>query len=112
MRNGERIETARTDLATLLGNLASQLRNDGLALTGMATLESNPGEVKYRDLTELMGSLERTASLMEAVKDRLCQKCRMQGVAEHVTFGMEPEDGQRSQLKGEWRRGKGKKAGN
>lgn len=87
----DRIETEQTDVATYLGGLASRLRNDALALTGLAWRESHPGAVDHEDLHGLAGSLERTAKVLEAVKDRLCPGCRLLDVAEHVTFGAVPE---------------------
>ncbi|MBI2932399.1 MAG: hypothetical protein HYY16_12175 [Planctomycetes bacterium] len=99
MRNN--VETARTDLATLLSELVSRLRNDGLALTGLAWRESHPGSADHEDLHGLAGSLERTAKVVEAIRDRLCATCRMVDVAERVTFGKVPEVVQEPKAKGE-----------
>lgn len=71
---GDSIETEQTDVATLLAGLASRLRNDGLALAGIACRDAEPGAVEHRDLNGLAGSLERTAALLEAVKERLCEE--------------------------------------
>lgn len=87
MRDGKQLETGSADLATLLGNLASRLRNDGLTLVGIASTQFSPGEQEHRDYNELATSLERTAALMEAAKDRLCQQCRLININEHVIFG-------------------------
>ena len=99
MRNN--VETARTDLATLLSELAGRLRNDGLALTGLAWRESHPGSADHEDLHGLAGSLERTAKVLEAIRDRLCGKCRMLDAVERVTFGKVPEADQEPKTKGE-----------
>ena len=98
MRNN--VETARTDLATLLSELAGRLRNDGLALTGLVWRESHPGSADHEDLLGLAGSLERTAKVLEAIRDHLCQTCQMLDVAEQVTFGAVPEVGRKSKTKG------------
>ena len=98
---GDSIETEQTDVATLLAGLASRLRNDGLALAGIACRDAAPGTVEHRDLTGLAGSLERTAALLEAVKERLCQECRLRDVVERVTFGKVPEVEQEPKTKGE-----------
>ncbi len=102
----DRIETEQTDVATYLGGLASRLRNDALALTGLASRESYPGNRDHEDLHGLAGSLERTAALLEAVKDRLCQECRLLDVAEQVTFGAVPEVGRKPKKKGARTHGK------
>ena len=96
----DRIETEQTDVATYLGGLASRLRNDALALTGLAWRESRPGASDHEDLHGLAGSLERTAALLEAVKDRLCRACRLLDVAEKVTFGAVPGVGRKLRKKG------------
>lgn len=91
MSLADRIVTEQKDVATLLGGLACRLRNDGLALTGIACPDSTPGAVEHGDLHELSGSLDRVANLVEAVKERLCRKCRLLNVAELVPFGTVPE---------------------
>ena len=100
MKQVTSVELDRTDLATWLGRLACRLRNDGLTLMGRANLESSPGEHEYEDFSELWSSLERTASLLEAVKDQLCEGCRTLDVLDRVTFGMAPEARTRSPRKG------------
>ncbi len=107
----DRIETEQTDVATYLSGLASHRRNDALALTGLASRESHPGNRDHEDFHGLAGSLERTAALLEAVKDRLCQKCRLLDVAEQVTFGKVPEAGRKPKKKGARTHGKGKEEG-
>jgi len=97
----KKVETESTDVATFLGGLAIRLRNDGLALTGLAWRHSQPGNADHEDLQGLAGSVEQTAKLLEAVKDRLCTKCRLLDVSEHVTFGAVPEVGKESKAKGE-----------
>lgn len=82
-----KVELDRTDVATFLSGLTSRLRNNALALTGLAWRHSHPGNADHEDLHDLAGSLERTAALLAAAKDRLCQKCKLQGVAVQVTFG-------------------------
>ena len=101
MSLAKKVEAERTDVATFLRGLASRLRNDALALTGLAWRESHPGNAEHQDLHGLAGSLERTAALLEAVKDRLCQTCQLLDVAEQVTFGAVPEVGQQPRTKGE-----------
>ena len=99
MSLAKKVEAERTDVATFLGGLASRLRNDALALTGLAWRESHPGNADHEDLHGLAGSLERTAALLEAVKDRLCQTCQLLDVAEQVTFGASPEVGRKPRKK-------------
>lgn len=102
----KKVETERTDVATFLGGLASRLRNDALALTGLASRESYPGNQDHEDLHGLADSLERTAAFLEAVKDRLCQECRLLEVEEQVTFGKVPEVGRKPKKKGARTHGK------
>ena len=115
MKQPDSVELNRTDLDMWLSRLACRLRNDGLALVGRASLESSPGQQHYEDLTEVWNSLERTASLLEAVQGRLCEGCRTLDVSECVTFGAVPEARACSPKKGgrshEQEEGKGRKAG-
>jgi hypothetical protein len=115
VKQTESVELDQSDLATWLSRLACRLRNDGLALVGRASLVSSPGQQDYEDLGEVWNSLERTASLLEAVKGRLCAGCRTLDVSERVTFGMVPEARARSPKRGgkshEQEEGKGRKAG-
>jgi hypothetical protein len=96
-----KVEMERTDVATFLGGLASRLRNDALALTGLAWRHSHPGNADQEDLHGLArSSLERTAALLEAVKDRLWQRCQLLDVAEQVTLGAVPEVERKPKTKG------------
>jgi len=115
MKQPDSVELDRTDLAMWLSRLACRLRNDGLALVGRASLESSPGQQHYEDLTEVWNSLERTASLLEAVQGRLCVGCQTLDVSECVTFGAVPEarvhPHQKRGRSHEQEEGKGRKAG-
>ncbi len=96
----KKVETERTDVATFLSGLASRLRNDALALSGLAWRESHPGASDHEDLHGLAGSLERAAALLEGVKEHLCQACQLLDVSEQVTFGAVPEVGRKRKKKG------------
>ncbi|MCL5883773.1 MAG: hypothetical protein M1377_00195 [Deltaproteobacteria bacterium] len=115
MKQLDSVELARADLAGWLSRLACRLRNDGLALVGRASLESSPGKQDYEDLAEIWNSLERTASLLDAIQSRLCAACQRLDVSERVTFGAVPEARVNSPKKGgkrhEQEEGKGRKAG-
>jgi len=81
------VDLDTADIATLLGAVASRLRNDGLALVGMAARSGCvPGSVEHRDLHALAGSMDRAAALVEAVGRGLCRRCRLMGVVEQVVF--------------------------
>jgi len=82
----KKVELDRTDVATFLSGLTSRLRNNALALTGLAWRHSRPGNADHDDLHDLAGSLEQTATLLAAIKDRLCQKCMLLDVAVQITF--------------------------
>lgn len=86
MEQPDSVELNRTDLAGWLMRLACRLRNDGLAMVGRASLVSSPGERDYEDLTEMWNSLERAASMLEAIKDRLCSDCQTMGISDSVIF--------------------------
>ena len=86
------VDVTRTDLTTQLGILASQLRNDGFALLGVAGERCRPGEREHHDLDELKASLDRTADLLEAAGARLCGKCRLIEVSERITIGDPQKD--------------------
>lgn len=90
MKQPDSVELGRTDLAGWLTRLACRLRNDGLALVGRASLESAPGRQEYEDLAEIWNSLERAASLLDVIQDRLCAGCQTMEVSESVTFGEAP----------------------
>ena len=79
--------TNEHDLATFLGSLASQLRRDGLALTGMAYQDHELESAEFRTFAELAASLDQTASIMDNVRAQLCQKCRLMAVVEGVRVG-------------------------
>ena len=87
MTKPEPMGIERTDLTTLLGVLASQLRIDGFAIIGLAAERFSPVEREYRDLEALSSSLDRTARMLDAARDRLCAGCQMIEVSEHVRFG-------------------------
>ena len=78
------VEIGSHDTATLLSRLASQLRRDGLALTGMAYESSRPGQVEFRTLTEMAAGMERTALTLEVVSASLCRTCKMKPVSERL----------------------------
>ena len=75
------------DLASFLMSLASQLRHDGLALTGMAYEQFKVDDKDFRLLTELSAALERKAEYLEKIQWHLCQTCRMVQVTSKVGFG-------------------------
>lgn len=87
MKQPDSVELDSTDLAMWLSRLACRLRNDGLALVGRASLESSPGKQEYEDLAEIWNSLERAASILDAVQDRLCSGCQLLEVSEQLAFG-------------------------
>ena len=81
------VELEQTDLSTLLGSLASRIRNDGLSLMGRVLMDHEPGDPDFRDADRLWASLERTATLLDAIKKHLCKDCALQDVSETVSFG-------------------------
>jgi len=97
---GMTMETELTEVGTLLGNLASRLRNDGLALMGMASREPDPESLEHRDLHGLAGSLMRTSGLLEFIRGGLCQECRLRDVKQLLTFDDAPEDEKEPKPKG------------
>ena len=92
MRKTKPMEINRTDLTTLLGILASQLRNDGFALLGIASERYRPGDQESSDLDELKASLDRTAGLLEVAGEQLCGECRLMEVSERTTFAAIPKE--------------------
>jgi hypothetical protein len=70
------------DLATLLSRLSSQLRRDGLSLTGLAYENHRPGDEEFRTLTDMTGGLERIALMLESAGSCMCESCRMKPVEE------------------------------
>ncbi len=83
-------EIFRTDMSTLLGCLASDLRNAGLAVRGLDCGRPEPGGEESRDLDRLVSSLDRVASTLEAVRDHLCPDWALRGVAEQIRFDGSP----------------------
>ena len=84
MKDNSEIE--RTDVATFLATLSARLRSNSLALRAIADRDHDPGDANHRELTSIADSLERTADMLELSKKHLCEKCRMMGVSERVTF--------------------------
>lgn len=104
MKQPDSVELGRTDLAGCLSRLACRLRNDGLALLGRASLESTPGRREYEDLAEIWNSLDRAASLLEAIQRRVCKDCQALDVFECIAFGSAPNARTRSVKKGDRKR--------
>ena len=82
----EVVELDRTDLATLLGCLASDLRNSGMAVRGVAYLRVDPDEQELADMDRLAASLERVAVILDAARERHCKTCQLLDVSEQVVF--------------------------
>ena len=87
------VEINKTDLGTLLDILSSRIRNDGLAVAGLAYRHADPGTVEHRDLMAVTESLEKTALIIKGLSDRLCRECRLQGIVESVRFGKGKDNG-------------------
>ena len=81
MKKNAPLEIEQMDLATLLGCLASDLRN-----TGLAVGELGPDHGHTKDMDRLAGSLDRVATLLEAVGDHLCPACGLQMISEQIRF--------------------------
>ena len=81
------VEINKTDLGTLLDILSSRIRNDGLAVAGLAYRHADPGTAEHRDLLAVTERLEKTAAIIKAVSEQLCRECRLQDVVESVRFG-------------------------
>jgi len=78
---------AQTDVATLLGRLADELRGGSLTISGAARQEGHSiGSLQFRTLTGIGGSLERIADVLDAMARRLCQSCRIKEVTETLIF--------------------------
>jgi hypothetical protein len=92
-RNGMDM-TVSHDVATLLGSLASQLRRDGLALTGLAHEQGDLEDDGSRTLVELAGGQERAAMLVDGIRQRLCRECKLIEVDERWVFSR-PNTGKR-----------------
>ncbi len=84
------VELDRTDLATLLRCLASDLRNAGMAVRGTSYRRAEPDEQELSDMDRLAGSLERVAVILDASRERLCKACRLIDVSERILLGAEP----------------------
>ncbi len=80
------VEMDRTDLMTLLGCLASDLRNAGLAVRGVSYRRADPEELEMSDLDRLAGSLDRVAAVLDAARAHLCKTCQLVDVSEQVEF--------------------------
>ena len=78
------VEIDRTDLVTLLGCLASDLRNTGLAIRGAGHEHSSAGEPDFADADRLAGSLDRVASVLDGVRERLCKDCQLLAISEQI----------------------------
>lgn len=78
------------DLSGWLARAASRLRNEGLSLVGRASLESRPGDREFEDAAEHSGSLERIASVLDALRDELCVDCQAIDISEYATLGIPP----------------------
>lgn len=92
MKKRHAIETRTTDLATLLGQLASRLRQMGMSLVGIASMEFDPTDQEFQDYNELAASLERTALTLDTAKSHLCPHCRLISATEVLTFGVVAKD--------------------
>ena len=92
MAKAKTVEMDRTDLSTLLGCLASDLRNAGMAIRGGC--QPHPDEGERRDADRLAGSLERVAATLDVVRGHFCQTCQLLDVAEQVrVVRQHPEGG-------------------
>lgn len=79
------LETDRTELTSLLTRQAYRLRNDAMAVLGLAHTHFHASEVEQEQLAWLAESIERNARLLDLVGERLCQGCRFLKVAERVS---------------------------
>lgn len=86
MAKTEPVEMDRTDLMTLLGCLASDLRNAGLAVRGVSYRRADPEEQEMADLDRLAGSLDRVAAVLDASREQLCKTCQLVDVSERMGF--------------------------
>lgn len=90
MAKEQSVEVEQTDLDTLLEILIGRVRSDGLAVLGFAA-DNYPRESQdHRTLEALAQSIQRTAELLDAARDRLCQGCRMIEASERWTFSASP----------------------
>ncbi len=72
------------DLTTLLGCLASDLRNAGQAVRMLGTEAAGADGGNFGDADRLAGSLDRVASVLDGVKEHLCKTCRLMTVSEEI----------------------------
>ncbi|GEM_PF-3417312 len=78
------VEIGLMDLSTLLGCLASDLRNTGLTVRALDQGRSRPGDEESRDLDRLGASLDRVAGILDTSRVGLCQVCRHMEISEQV----------------------------
>ena len=84
------VEMDRTDMTTLLGCLASDLRNAGLAVRGMSYRGPDPQDQEMADMDRLAGSLDRVASVLDAARGHLYKTCQLLEVSERVRVNPAP----------------------
>lgn len=75
------------DLATLLGDVAQELRVAGLALTGLAHENWALADREFQVLDAMVSQHERTATLLELIKDSIGPRCATRPVALHAVVG-------------------------
>ena len=83
------LETDRTELASLLPRLAHRLRNDALAIQGLAHTHFHASQTEREQLAWLAESLERTARLLDLVGGHLCRNCRFLELVERLSLERE-----------------------
>lgn len=84
MRKDIAVEIDRTDLTTLLGCLASDLRNAGQAVRAITAEHASEGAQDLADADRLAGSLDRVGSTLDALRDHLCQTCQFIAISEQI----------------------------
>jgi len=104
MRKKDGVVLEDNDMATFLSGLASDLRRDGLALTGLAYENYGRGDEEFRTLTDMTGGLDRMALMLDKAGASLCESCRTKPVVERLilgkggmTAGMEVRTGRKRQ---------------
>lgn len=75
-----------TDLATYLHTLAARLRGLALAISAPALRDGAPGDAEAGALLELAAAQERIGRALDLAADRLCDRCKLTGVTESVTW--------------------------
>ena len=70
-------ELERGDFASTLARIADRLRGHGLAITGMAYQDHEPGTTEFRVLTEMAAGFEREAVILGLMGKMLCRDCKM-----------------------------------